>query len=123
MLEVEEIQEKIVSEISDVLEAMKTTEPSSEDYKDLTERLRDLVELNKKLSNLDPETINAMAKAKEVDLLEKEKKKDRVFSVVMTVCKGVGVAAMMWFSHLLTQNEIFDKSDERKISWFVREKD
>lgn len=123
MLEVEEIQEKIVSEISDVLEAMKTTEPSSEDYKDLTERLRDLVELNKKLSNLDPETINAMAKAKEVDLLEKEKKKDRVFSMVMTVCKGVGVAAMMWFSHLLTQNEIFDKSDERKISWFVREKD
>lgn len=123
MLEVEEIQEKIVSEISDVLEAMKTTDPSSEDYKDLTERLRDLVELNKKLSNLDPETINAMAKAKEVDLLEKEKKKDRVFSVVMTVCKGVGVAAMMWFSHLLTQNEIFDKSDERKISWFVREKD
>lgn len=123
MLEVEEIQEKVVSEISDVLEAMKTTEPSSEDYKDLTERLRDLVELNKKLSNLDPETINAMAKAKEVDLLEKEKKKDRVFSVVMTVCKGVGVAAMMWFSHLLTQNEIFDKSDERKISWFVREKD
>lgn len=123
MLEVEEIQEKIVSEISDVLEAMKTTDPSSEGYKDLTERLRDLVELNKKLSNLDPETINAMAKAKEVDLLEKEKKKDRVFSVVMTVCKGVGVAAMMWFSHLLTQNEIFDKSDERKISWFVREKD
>lgn len=123
MLEIEEIQEKIVSEISDVLEAMKTTDPSSEDYKDLTERLRDLVELNKKLSNLDPETINAMAKAKEVDLLEKEKKKDRVFSVVMTVCKGVGVAAMMWFSHLLTQNEIFDKSDERKISWFVREKD
>lgn len=123
MLEVEEIQEKIVSEISDVLEAMKTTEPSSEDYKDLTERLRDLVELNKKLSNLDPETINAMAKAKEVDLLEKENRKNRVFSVVMTVCKGVGVAAMMWFSHLLTQNEIFDKSDERKISWFVREKD
>lgn len=123
MLEVEEIQEKIVSEISDVLEAMKTTDPSSEDYKDLTERLRDLVELNKKFSNLDPETITAMAKAKEVDLLEKEKKKDRVFSVVMTVCKGVGVAAMMWFSHLLTQNEIFDKSDERKISWFVREKD
>lgn len=122
MLEVEEIQEKIVSEISDVLSAMKTTDPSSEDYKDLTERLRDLVELNKKLSNLDPETINAMAKAKEVDLLEKEKKKDRVFSVVITVCKGVGVAAMMWFSHLLTQNEIFDKSDERKISWFVREK-
>ena len=64
-----------------------------------------------------------MAKAKEVDLMEKEKKKDRVFSVVMTVFKGVGVAAMMWFSHLLTQNEIFDKSDERKISWFVREKD
>lgn len=123
MLEVEEIQEKIVSEISDVLEAMKTTDPSSEGYKDLTERLRDLVELNKKFSNLDPETITAMAKAKEVDLLEKEKKKDRVFSVVMTVCKGVGVAAMMWFSHLLTQNEIFDKSDERKISWFVREKD
>lgn len=123
MLEVEEIQEKIVSEISDVLKAMKTTEPSSEDYKDLTERLRDLVELNKKLSNLDPETINAMAKAKEVDLLEKENRKNRVFSVVMTVCKGVGVAAMMWFSHLLTQNEIFDKSDERKISWFVREKD
>lgn len=123
MLEIEEIQEKIVSEISDVLGAMKTTDPSSEDYKDLTERLRDLVELNKKLSNLDPETINAMAKAKEVDLLEKEKKKDRVFSVVMTVFKGVGVAAMMWFSHLLTQNEIFDKSDERKISWFVREKD
>lgn len=123
MLEVEEIQEKIVSEISDVLSAMETTDPSSEDYKDLTERLRDLVELNKKLSNLDPETIDAMAKAKEVDLLEKEKKKDRVFSVVMTVCKGVGVAAMMWFSHLLTQNEIFDKSDERKISWFVREKD
>lgn len=123
MLEVEEIQEKIVSEISDVLSAMKTTDPSSEDYKDLTERLRDLVELNKKLSNLDPETINAMAKAKEVDLLEKENRKNRVFSVVMTVCKGVGVAAMMWFSHLLTQNEIFDKSDERKISWFVREKD
>lgn len=123
MLEVEEIQEKIVSEISDVLESMKTTDPSSDDYKDLTERLRDLVELNKKLSNLDPETINAMAKAKEVDLMEKEKKKDRVFSVVMTVFKGVGVAAMMWFSHLLTQNEIFDKSDERKISWFVREKD
>lgn len=123
MLEVEEIQEKIVSEISDVLESMKTTDPSSEDYKDLTERLRDLVELNKKLSNLDPETINAMAKAKEVDLLEKENRKNRVFSVVMTVFKGVGVAAMMWFSHLLTQNEIFDKSDERKISWFVREKD
>lgn len=123
MLEVEEIQEKIVSEISDVLESMKTTAPSSEDYKDLTERLRDLVELNKKLSNLDPETINAMAKAKEVDLLEKENRKNRVFSVVMTVFKGVGVAAMMWFSHLLTQNEIFDKSDERKISWFVREKD
>lgn len=123
MLEVEEIQEKIVSEISDVLESMKSTDPSSEDYKDLTERLRDLVELNKKLSNLDPETINAMAKAKEVDLLEKENRKNRVFSVVMTVFKGVGVAAMMWFSHLLTQNEIFDKSDERKISWFVREKD
>jgi hypothetical protein len=123
MLEVEEIQEKIVSEISDVLESMKATDPSSEDYKDLTERLRDLVELNKKLSNLDPETINAMAKAKEVDLLEKENRKNRVFSVVMTVFKGVGVAAMMWFSHLLTQNEIFDKSDERKISWFVREKD
>lgn len=123
MLEVEEIQEKIVSEISDVLSAMETTDPSSEDYKDLTERLRDLVELNKKLSNLDPETIDAMAKAKEVDLLEKENRKNRVFSVVMTVCKGVGVAAMMWFSHLLTQNEIFDKSDERKISWFVREKD
>jgi len=123
MLEVEEIQEKIVSEISDVLESMKTKDPSSEDYKDLTDRLRDLVELNKKLSNLDPETINAMAKAKEVDLLEKENRKNRVFSVVMTVFKGVGVAAMMWFSHLLTQNEIFDKSDERKISWFVREKD
>jgi hypothetical protein len=123
MLEAEEIQEKIVSEISDVLESMKATDPSSEDYKDLTERLRDLVELNKKLSNLDPETINAMAKAKEVDLLEKENRKNRVFSVVMTVFKGVGVAAMMWFSHLLTQNEIFDKSDERKISWFVREKD
>lgn len=123
MLEVEEIQEKIVSEISDVLESMKATDPSSEDYKDLTERLRDLVELNKKLSNLDPETINAMAKAKEVDLMEKENRKNRVFSVVMTVFKGVGVAAMMWFSHLLTQNEIFDKSDERKISWFVREKD
>lgn len=123
MLEVEEIQEKIVSEISNVLESMKTTDPSSEDYKDLTERLRDLVELNKKLSNLDPETINAMAKAKEVDLMEKENRKNRVFSVVMTVFKGVGVAAMMWFSHLLTQNEIFDKSDERKISWFVREKD
>lgn len=123
MLEVEEIQEKIVSEISDVLESMKTTDPSSDDYKDLTERLRDLVELNKKLSNLDPETINAMAKAKEVDLMEKENRKNRVFSVVMTVFKGVGVAAMMWFSHLLTQNEIFDKSDERKISWFVREKD
>lgn len=123
MLEVEEIQEKIVGEISDVLESMKTTDPSSEAYKDLTERLRDLVELNKKLSNLDPETINAMAKAKEVDLMEKENRKNRVFSVVMTVFKGVGVAAMMWFSHLLTQNEIFDKSDERKISWFVREKD
>jgi hypothetical protein len=123
MLEAEEIQEKIVSEISDVLESMKATDPSSEDYKDLTERLRDLVELNKKLSNLDPETIEAMAKAKEVDLLEKENRKNRVFSVVMTVFKVVGVAAMMWFSHLLTQNEIFDKSDERKISWFVREKD
>ncbi len=123
MLGFEEIQEKIVREISDVLESMKATDPSSEDYKELTERLRDLVELNKKLSNLDPETINAMAKTKEVDLIEKENRKNRVFSVVMTVFKGVGVAAMMWFSHLLTQNEIFDKSDERKISWFVREKD
>lgn len=123
MLEVEEIQEKIVSEISDVLESMKTTDPSSEDYKDLIDRLRDLIKLHKKLSNLDPATINAMAKAKEVDLLEKENRKNRIFSVVMTVFKGVGVAAMMWFSHLLTQNEIFDKSDERKISWFVREKD
>lgn len=124
----DEFKEKLEREKANLQDSLTTTDPASDEYKNILNRLRELEELSRYHDQEDPATLEAKAKEGEVDLAyekmdrdEAEKEKDRVHSWKTLVLKGIGIAALMFASHVYSSSSIPDKIDQKFVENFRKD--